>query len=538
MSQNIPPSSLPPAREPAPGESAADKEQYSLDEMMKALREKEREKDEKGEVVTRSDGSVARKVKRRKRRSDQPETPTPEKEKKKLLFKVVVAACLVLGLFLGGLFLLLSHNSKSHREALEKTASEWTGAEVELNGYKRLPFSATIESAKFNWPASSYLRELKVSKIEGDVGFTSFLGARTGGLQIGGATGTMVTGMPTASGEVGQSLEEGEFPFAFDQYYCQALNVTFGDSKQVALEGASASLRYVANDGFQVTLDQGAFLLDGWKPFPISSGLLSFNDGIIDIKSLSLDQPSEDDSMLTSKLKISGRIPLTPGEKVRLNSETGRFSLSGLVGEKLSRFFSGAVVESTGDISYTVGENQIDEIVVRFTADRVRMAGFPFLANLAELFPDRNLEGIEFDKGLTISAISGILRIRPEGVAIEKLEMAHKGSIRIKGGVVIFESGKIGGKFDMQLNRSFVAAQPRLANSPLLRGNEKTGFVRVNFKVGGTLTQPTDTFLSELGLEAGLPGIQNENQDEEDLWEDFGSSEEDLMPDLLRDENE
>ncbi|MFT7173364.1 MAG: hypothetical protein ACI9NQ_001584, partial [Paracoccaceae bacterium] len=513
MSQNIPSSSIPPAREPVPGNSEADKEQYSLDEMMKALREKEREKDEKGEVVTRSDGSVARKVKRRKRRSDQPETPTPEKEQKKLLFKVIAAFSLVLALFLGGLFLLLSHNSKSHRQELEKTASEWTGAEVELNGYKRLPFSATIQSAKFKWPASSYLRELQVSKIDGDVGFTSFLGARTGGLQLGGSTGKLVVGMPTASGEVGQSLEEGEFPFAFDQYYCQALDVTFGESQQVSLKGASASLRYVANGGFQVTLDQGTLMLDGWTPFPISSGLMRFNDGVIDIKSLSLDQPKGENSLMTSNLIISGRIPLTSGEKARLTAVTGHFSLSSLVGEKLSRFFSGAVVASEGEISYTVGEDQIDEIVMGFTADRVKMEGLPFLANLAELFPDRNLEGIEFDRGIKDSAITGTLRIRPEGVAIEKLEMAHKGSIKLQGGIVVFESGKIGGKFDMALNRAFVASQPRFAKSPLLPGTEKTGFINLSIKVGGTLAQPTDTFLSEFGLETGLPGSQNENQD-------------------------
>jgi len=145
MSQKPPPSSLPPTRENPQTDVDATKEQYSLDEMMEALREQEREKDEQGEVVTRSDGSVARKVKKRRRRSDQPDKPSPEKEKKSLLLKIILATCLVLALFLGAGFLLLNHNSKNYREGIEEIASEWSGAEVELKGYKRLPFSSQIQ---------------------------------------------------------------------------------------------------------------------------------------------------------------------------------------------------------------------------------------------------------------------------------------------------------------------------------------------------------------------------------------------------------
>jgi hypothetical protein len=90
----------------------------------------------------------------------------------------------------------------------------------------------------------------------------------------------------------------------------------------------------------------------------------------------------------------------------------------------------------------------------------------------------------------------------------------------------------------MALNRAFVASQPRFAKSPLLPGTEKTGFINLSIKVGGTLAQPTDTFLSEFGLETGLPGSQNENQDGVELWEEFGTVEEGFTPELMRDPNE
>ena len=92
MSSPLPPRSNQPKAESAnsPVSSDAEKDSYTLDEMMKALRDGERERESTSEVVTRSDGSVVHRVKRRKRRSDQPEKTkseraTPEKKKKRFL---------------------------------------------------------------------------------------------------------------------------------------------------------------------------------------------------------------------------------------------------------------------------------------------------------------------------------------------------------------------------------------------------------------------------------------------------------------------
>ena len=535
MSQEIPPSSLPPARENSQIDADATKDQYSLDEMMKALREQEREKDEKGEVVTRSDGSVARKVKKRKRRSDQPDKPTPEKQKKSLLLKVILVVCLIVALFLGAGFLLLTHNSKKYKEGLETTASEWSGAEVELKGFKRLPFVTRIQSANFEWPETSYLRELKLSRIDGDARFSSLLGARLGGLQLGGSTGQMLVKMPVGSGEVGTSYEEADFPFQFDQYYCEALSIAFGESRTISFKDASTNFRYISNEGGQLTMDQGTFHLEGWRPFPISSGLMRFEDGILDLKLLSLEQPESDDTLYTSNLKISGRIPLAAGSKVHLTTETEHFSLSSLLGKKLSRFFSGAVLESTGDVIYITGEDDFEEIVMRFTADRVKISSFPFLANLGELFPDHQLEDLMFDGGLTDSAISGVIRVRPGGIAIESLEMARKGNVRFRGAVIISNEGKIGGHVNLWLNRVIVASNPRFKDSLLMRESVSSGWVKFNFKLGGTISEPNDTFRTQIGMGAALPGIgSGAKSNEELLWDEISKPDEDLTPDAFK----
>jgi len=138
----------------------------------------------------------------------------------------------------------------------------------------------------------------------------------------------------------------------------------------------------------------------------------------------------------------------------------------------------------------------------------VKISSFPFLANLADLFPDRQLDDLEFDGGLTDSAISGVIRARPGGIAIESLEMARKGNVRFKGAVIVSDEGKIGGNVDLWLNRVIVGSNERLKGSSLMKESESTGWVKFRFKLGGTVSQPDDTFRTKIiGMDAVMPGV-------------------------------
>ena len=504
MNSNLPPRSLPPERERESLSPEEKKEQYNLDEIMKALRDKEREKEERGEVVTRADGTIARKVKRRHRRSEQPQkVDAPQKERKRLLFKVVIAATLMLALCLSGLFLILMQNSKGHREKLEQQASGWTGAKVEFKGLKRMPFSCTMQEAIFEWDQSSMVKSLKLRKVSGDVQFRNYLGLRPSGVQIGGMTGEMVVGLPFGKSESDQSLAEADFPFDFDQYFCESLDVSFGQTAPIGFAGAGVSFGYIGEEGYQMTLDQGSFQLNGWNDFPIANGLMRIKEGVLNVKALSLEHPTAEGTILASVLDLSGKVPLKRGEKAILEIKTEEFPLEVLLGKRLALFFSGTTIASTGKVFFTVGNDYIDEIKVDFTATKAKMARLPFLANLHTLFPEHNLDLLEFSEGISKAPIMGTLRLRPEGVAIEGLEMALKGKVKLRGSMVIGKSGAIGGGFDLWINRFFLSSQPRFKNSPLIVGAEATGFVKVNFKVKGTIEEPDDTFLEAIGIDSG-----------------------------------
>ena len=416
MSQTPPSNSLPPKRDTSSSASSSEKEQYSLDEMMEALREQDREKEEKGELVTRADGTYARKVKRRRRRSDQPDadksksSPSVTKKKKKsFLFKVMTGAALLLIFLLTSFYLIFSKNTKSYQNELEEAAAEWTGAEVKLNGYQRYPLSTTVKSVEFQWPSSSYAKELQMRNLEGDLTLFSLMGARPSGLQLGAKTGKLLLKMPTASSENSDSLAEEDFPFGFEQYFCETLDVNFGDLKKTYVRGTSAHLNYVSNEGFMLNLDQGFLRLNGWHDFPISTALLGFSDDKVTLKSLSLTQPKDDEMNLNSTMKISGEIPLAAGSQAELGLTTEAFSLRGLVGSRLSPLCEGKVLRSKGKVFYTMGEKRLDEVVIDFEAERMEFSNFPFLITLQELFPDENLDDFNFDSGISESLIKGCL---------------------------------------------------------------------------------------------------------------------------------
>jgi hypothetical protein len=526
MSTNLPPRRTPPPDESVPESADPEKQQYSLDEMMKALREKERQKDEKGEMVTRSDGTLARKVKRRHRRTNQPGKATPEATRKRIMVRVVIASLVILVLLLTGVFLVVHQNSKGYREGLEEKVADWTGAEVTLGGLKRLPWSCSINSARFSWGSDFFVKDLEIRKVTGDVGMASFFGVRPGGLQLGGRSGKMTLQTPMGKWDGIALQDEDEFPFDFSQYYCEALDVNFGDNSPLALFDASVILSYEGLEGYQVALDEGTMKIKGWDAFPVSSGLIRFKDGQMEVRHISLQQKTGDSLIVGSSLDLSGTVPLRPGARAKLEISSKDFPLGVLIGQRLSRFIEGSLIKSEGEVSFTVGTDQIEEIRISFEGKKARMRGLPFLMGLESLFPDQGFDLLEFDEGVSKAPLTGTLRSRPEGIALEDLEFAgRKGQFQMEGGMVIGSDDRLRGEFDVAMNRVYFSGHPKLKNSPLL-ANSQDGYVRFRFTIGGTLKKPTDTFMQEIGLSTMTNPLGLDRKIEKDIWDDLQKEEE------------
>ena len=538
MSTNIPPRSSQGENKLDSDPLGPEKEQYSLDEMMKALRDKERAKEAKGEVVTRSDGTIARKVKRRRRRSEQASENHPEREKKRLLVKVVIGASLILVLFLTVLFLILMQNSKGHRDQLAQRASEWSGAEVEFRGLKRMPFSVSMKEADFTWDQSSFVRNLSLNNIEGHVRFLNYLGVRPSGLQIGASKGQLRLAMPSAAGDGSDPLDEEDFPFDFDEYYCNSLDVFFGSDAPIGFREIDAIFSYAGDGGYQVTLDEGNFRADGWEDFPVSKGVMRFKDGVLSLNALSLKQPPKSGVSLASELKLSGEVLMEPGEESELEISTNQFPMEALIGKRLARFFSGSLVSSSGKVQFTVGNDYFDEVEIKLEASTAKIKRLPFLLNLHSLFPNHNLDLLEFHEGINSSQITGTVRVKPEGVALENLQCSEKGKVSLSGSLLIANDGRIRGRFEISINRFYLSSQVRFKSSPHLVGSDTTGRVTFSFDVGGTVDRPTDTFLQVIGVDSKILEVDDpDNGSKDKIWENLLNPLEEkapLNPDVLK----
>lgn len=522
MSTNLPPRRTSPADESDLEATGPEKDQYSLDEMMKALREKERQKEEKGEMVTRSDGTLARKVKRRYRRSKQPGKVTPESIRKRIVIRIVIGSLVLLALALVGVFMVVHQNSKGHRESLEAEVAEWTGAdEVKLGRLKRLPWSCSIDSARFNWGRNFFVKDLEVRKVVGDVDWPSFFGARPGGPQLGGRSGKMTLQTPSGAWEGMELKDEEDFPFGFSQYYCEALDVRFGENGPVELQDVSVTLSHEGGEGYQVTMDEGLLKFRGWNSFPIYSGLIRFKDGVMNVKRISLEQKDADSLSFGSNLDLSGIIPLKYGARSKLKISSKDFPLGVLVGKRLARFVEGSLIKSEGEAIFTVGVDQFEELQISFEGTKARLKGLPFLMSLESLFPDQGFDLLEFDEGTTKASLAGTVTARPEGVALENLQLSgRKGQFQLEGGLVIGDDGRLRGVFKVAMNRVYFTGHPKLRNSPLL-ANSGDGYVRFEFRVGGTMNRPTDNFLEAIGLNNAAGPLGPGPKVKKDIWDDL-----------------
>ena len=142
--------------------SPGEPEKYSIDEMMDRLKSSQSPNPDDGELVTRSDGTKAIRVRRRKRRSSQPLKEEKQAVRRVRIVQVTAAMVLVMlaALAVGGA--VIYANSSPFREALVRKIEQATGATVELEQFRMNPKTANAGGLSLKWPAGNVLESLKL----------------------------------------------------------------------------------------------------------------------------------------------------------------------------------------------------------------------------------------------------------------------------------------------------------------------------------------------------------------------------------------
>jgi hypothetical protein len=471
-------------------------EKYTLDEMMQRLKERGHEE---GELVTRSDGTVAVKVRKRKRRSKQPHKDEAKRNQRiKLLQLGAVFLCItaVIGVAAGMLFY---YNSSSFRESIREKIAAWTAAEVEIADFSVTPNNAKFASTNFTWPEGNYLRELQLTQTSAHLDLSSFIGNKWGGSNVLSKSGKLSfsAAIPDAVKRVGESPANKPFPFTFSSYRCEKLDIVgLGKDRQpwMTVEGTESSLIKTTR-GAQTRFVGGVVKLAGFPPLQLDRSSIYFEQGQMRIEHLRL-KPTND----TGTLELINSVELYSPESAEIEILLSGFPLENLLGNDLDVILIGHVDTPKDALnrlfSFVPGEWNTLKIQIGFAGserDSLTLMNLPFLDELSREF--RNPEyaqQYEFT-----DRVAGEMLRAGNTTQIKGLHLEKKGNFIIKGDINS-TNGILSGTLEVGLPSSLFLDPEMNPGLKEVFSRQDEGFQWCRVQLSGTPGQPKDDFSSRV----------------------------------------
>jgi hypothetical protein len=474
-------------------------EKYSIDEMMDRLKSTPSDSsDQDGELVVRADGTQAIRVRKRKRRSEQPKQELLKRNRRARILQVSAAMSLIVIAGVGIGAAVIYANSPPFRDGLVEKISQSTGAQAELTTFRMNPTTANAGGLTLRWPEGNVLSNLTLRGIVAEVFPQSFLGKSMNGEEVTVAEGTLVLQIP----KPGQLLRTGtapagELPIVFKRYRIPKFHLVMGSTPAppVRLANSEASLfRNTLNSRTQFTLNGGVLTLQGWPKLEVDRAFLEFRGKEIDVVSLRLLDESDDRGVF----EFSGTIqPYHPDRPSTLAVELEAFPLSGLTGPGLGRLFSGKVdsvpASSSSHFSFRPSENPGAKLSVEFRSavtSRIEVSGFPFLFALSQLLADEWFKAPVFSG----EKAGAIFKRDAAVVTLEDLDLESKSRLALRGRISLAANQTLSGELEVGLAEGMIAAAPQGARLKALFGPPVDGFCWLTLDISGPVAAPVDNF--------------------------------------------
>jgi hypothetical protein len=474
---------------------SSEPEKYSIDEMMNRLTASPSDDPTHGERVTRSDGSQAIRVRKRKRRSAQPHKERAERNRKVRIVQVSAAFVLLLlaGLATGAA--VVYANSKPFRESLVTRISTTTGAEPELETFRMNPRTANSGKLTLRWPQGNVLDTLGLRQLTAEIFPASFLGKAFTGEEITVADATLTLRLP----EIGEPLraipaQDGQLPIRFKRYRTPNFTLTMAGSEgnllQLIRSEASFSQESVGGNP-QLRLYHGDLGIPGWPKLRVDRGLIEFRDGQIDILGLRIMHESEDSGSLTLSGSLS---PYQPDHLSSLAVSLESFQLSGLIGSQFGNLISGRVdsapTAKSNSFSFKPVADSVPVLEAAFSVSplsAIEVRSFPFLASLSRLLDEDDW----FEKPIFDSDATGVFHRENGNVALRDLNLQSKGRMTLRGDLSVKANQALSGNLRIGLPESMV---PRSSPLKSVLSPPQDGTQWVSVKISGTSAVPADNF--------------------------------------------
>jgi hypothetical protein len=472
-------------------------ESYTLDEMMERLKERGHEE---GELVTRADGTQALKVKKRKRRSEQPHKEAAKRQQKIRVFQLGLVFFLVCGLIASAAGLLFYYNSTGYREGIRTKISQWTGADVDIAEFAVTPNAARCASMNLTWPAGNHLRSLQISRPSAQLNITGFLTNKWGGSAVVAGAGKLVfgKGKEDAPKSALTSEKPSAFPFSFGNYRIEKLDVIGFDSLQqpwLTISGTEGSL-VKTNVGSQTRFVGGKVNIIGFQAMQLDRASIDFTMGQMKIDQARF-KPEPNSS---GSLEISNSIDLYGSKSTDLDLSMKDFPLEILLSEGMETIVSGFTDTNPEALnrllSFTPGSYDSYKIQIGFVGSSMTplsLHGFPFFSDLSRELQDQDyVNHFHF-----ADRVEGELIRDAKILTLRSLHLEKKDQFVIKGDISVID-GKIAGKLDVGLQTALLTENHI---NPMMRdlfSRNASGYQWCQITLGGTPTSPEDNFADQI----------------------------------------
>ena len=488
--------------------STGDPERYSLEEMMERLKAKPSSTPDPadGELVTRADGTQAIKVRKRKRRSHQPQKEARTRARRSRILQVsALFGFVCLATLLAGAAILYS-NSPAFRDNLVKMAATSTGANIDLKGFRMNPTHANATSLALAWPEGSPIQSLELNRIKARISPPSFAGRSFGGEELVAIQGLLSLQAPqNGKKAVHQPLPAGSSPVRFDRISVPKLEIYYpggvGAPARI-LDTEGAFYPRGGNQTPQLLLNRGVLDLPGWQQLRLDRALIAFRGPEMEIVGMRLKNEGDE----IGSFEITGTLrPADPSHESRLSLKAESFPLSGIAGQDIAQLIRGRFdtpaqqAEAQIRLSSAAIEDATLHIdLVGSMTSMVELRKLPFLNFFAQSFDDKWFSEPLFDDDCKVTVI------RKNGATrLTKLRLADKNRLAVLGEITLDTEGKLGGRLEIGVTSPIIMACPnaRLRNMFSL---ERDGYRWITLSPSGTPEAPADN-MNRLFLESAPP---------------------------------
>ena len=459
-------------------------ENISLDEMMKNLKRDDRRAKAaelgEGELVTRSDGSKALKVKTRKRRSEQTKKSSSSKSMKR---KLIALGSLVTLLILAGIgfaFLLGYYNGTRFNAKLKQAITANTGAEAELSTMQVSVSRAKIGKLKLDWQGElGLIKSIEAKSLNADYSGFSFLGGGWTGSELAASTVNvklnLVDSQPAFNLTSGPSVD-----YAFRVYLSPIVNVDFAGSSEWEISETAVEVQKNEAGEQQVYINGGGFKTP-MGSFRIKNGLLKFDGSKanINLRVTPLDS--------NGSIKFVGDVGYVKGSPILLNTDFEKIALASWIDPSTKRFFDGEITRGNGTISFQLGDTKRVNISTKVISNSIQLDQFAFISELDVRLSDKYFNKPNFTNGSSARVIWS-----PDVTKVTEINLVEEAKLKVKGQFQIKkQTGALSGQFQLGIPFETIE-RTKLALFREVFDRSEGHFVWATIQLSGSVTSPKD----------------------------------------------